>query len=61
MVDPSMFLYAQVRLGSKECEIVNMNGQVILGARGTSDLDAIKRLRACVDNMRVERLTNPPA
>ena len=61
MVDPRMFLHAQIRLGSKECEVVDMNGTVLFGARGTSDLDAIKRLRICVENMRVERLTNAGA
>lgn len=55
MVDPSDYLHAQLKIGSNECDIVNMNGKVLMTSRGHNDRSAIKNMAALIDEMIAER------
>jgi hypothetical protein len=55
MRNPRDYLHAQIRVGSKCCEIVDGENQPFMRTFGTSDMAAIRNMQALVDAMIEDR------
>jgi hypothetical protein len=54
-MNPNDYLSVEMRIGSRRVNVLNKNNKIVLGARGTSDKDALRRVCACVESLLEER------